>query len=271
MTYVIALATSKGGTGKTTTALNLAVALAEMGRRTLLVDFDPQGSIGLALAKGDAEWRGLADSLLDSLPIEQAIVPTKVSTLSILPRGRLGAVSTGEFEAALCSPSRAAALVSDGGANREYVIVDCPSGLGAITRIALAVSGFVLVPLQAEPLALRSIGQVLQVIEHVKIHENSRLALLGILPTMVELHRETSLNVMGTVWSQLSCVLDTVIPRSEVFARASELGIPISFMGGRTRPEARRFELLADEIERAISGLTETPGGGDENMQRQLV
>lgn len=271
MAHIIALATSKGGTGKTTTALNLSVALAEMGRRTLLADFDPQGSIGFALAKGDAEWQGLADFLLGSVSVEQAMLPTKVPTLSILPRGRLSPLDARDFEAALCSPSRAAGLTMEVGRDRDYVIVDCPSGLGAITRTALAVSGFVLVPLQAEPLALRSIGQVLQVIEHVRLQENPGLALLGILPTMVDLRRETSLNVMGTVWSQLSCVLDTAIPRSEVFARASELGIPISFMGGRTRPEARRFELLADEIERAITELTETRGGGDEKMQRQLV
>jgi chromosome partitioning protein len=132
-------------------------------------------------------------------------------------------------------------------------------------------SSFVLVPLQAEPLALRSIGQVLRVIEHVQQQENPALRLLGILPTMVELRRDTSLNVMGTVWSELDGVLETVIPRAEAFARASELGLPVSFMGGRTPPEARRFELLVDEIERVIADLSGTTGEADEKVQRQLV
>lgn len=271
MAHVISLVSSKGGTGKTTTALNLAVALAERGRRTVLVDFDPQGSIGLSLAKGEGEWTGLAEVLLAGMPLDSVLVQTKVPALSILPRGRLDAVDVREYEILLNSPARLAELVAQLAADRQYVIIDCPSGLGIITRAALASSGFALVPLQAEPLALRSIGQVLRVIEHVRQQENPALRLLGLLPTMVELRRETSLNVMGTVWSEFEGVLDTAIPRGEAFARASEMGLPVGFMGGRTPPEARRFEILADEIERVITEISGTEGEGHEKVQRQLV
>lgn len=271
MAYVISLATSKGGTGKTTTALNLAVAMAEKGRRTVLVDLDPQGSVGLSLARGDTEWSGLSEFLLGSATIEQVTVQTKVPTLAILPRGRLDPVDTREYEILLNSPAKLSELIGELSRNRDYVILDCPSGLGLITRAALAMSSFVLAPLQAEPLALRSIGQILRVIDHVQKQENPALRLLGILPTMVELRRDTSLNVMGTVWSELSGVLETVIPRAEAFARASELGLPVSFMGGRIPPEARRFELLVDEIERVIADLSGTTGEADETLQRQLV
>lgn len=271
MPYVISLATSKGGTGKTTTALNLAVAMAEKGRRTVLVDFDPQGSVGLSLAKGETEWPGLAEFLLGSATIEQVLVQTRVPTLTILPRGRLDPVDAREYEILLNSPAKISELIQELSRDRDYLIIDCPSGLGLVTRAALAMSSFVLVPLQAEPLALRSIGQVLRVIEHVQQQENPALRLLGILPTMVELRRDTSLNVMGTVWSELDGVLETVIPRAEAFARASELGLPVSFMGGRTPPEARRFELLVDEIERVIADLSGTTGEADEQVQRQLV
>ncbi len=271
MAHVISLVSSKGGTGKTTTALNLAVALAERGRRTVLVDFDPQGSIGLSLAKGEGEWTGLAEVLLAGLPLDQVLVQTRVPALSILPRGRLDAVDVREYEILLNSPAKLADLVAQLGDGRQYVIVDCPSGLGIVTRAALASSGFALVPLQAEPLALRAVGQVLRVIDHVQKQENPALRLLGILPTMVELRKDTSLNVMGTVWAELAGVLDTAIPRGEAFARAIELGLPVSFMGGRTPPEARRFEILADEIERLIAELTGAAGEDHEKVQRQLV
>ena len=89
MAHVISLVTSKGGTGKTTTALNLAVALSEMGRRTVLVDLDPQGSIGFALRRGDDEWAGLADHLTDGDSLESVTIETKVPTLKVISRGRL--------------------------------------------------------------------------------------------------------------------------------------------------------------------------------------
>lgn len=271
MAHVISLVSSKGGTGKTTTALNLAVALAERGRRTVLVDFDPQGSICLSLAKGESEWPGLAEVLLDGLTLDQVVVQTKVPSLSILPRGGLDVVEVREYEILLNSPVRVRELMGQLGVDRSYILVDCPSGLGVITRAALAVSDFALVPLQAEPLALRAVGQVLHVLDHIRQQENPELKLLGILPTMVELRRDTSLNVMGTIWSELAGVLDTAIPRGEAFARASEAGLPVSFMGGRTPPEARRFELLADEVERLIAEMSGTAGEGHEKMQRQLV
>ncbi len=271
MAHVISFATSKGGTGKTTCALNLAVALAEMGRRTVLVDLDPQGAVGLALARGEGEWPGLADHLREDQPLRDVLVRTKVPTLELLPRGRLDPVDVPAHEARLAEVERMRALVDELRQERDYVVLDNPSGLGAVTRSALAASEFALVPLQAEPLALRSFGQVMRVVDHIQGGVNPRLRLLGVLPTMVALSDSTSLNVMGTVWSELSGVLDTCIPRAEVFSRASELGLPVSFLAGRNPPEARRFALLAGEVEGLIEELTGERGESDEAHHRQLV
>ena len=98
MANVISLVSSKGGTGKTTTALNLALALAELGRRTLLCDLDPQGAIALALARGDTEWPGLAELALGAESLGAVVLETKVPTLEILPRGRLDPVDACTFE-----------------------------------------------------------------------------------------------------------------------------------------------------------------------------
>ena len=143
--------------------------------------------------------------------------------------------------------------------------------MGPATRAALAASRFALVPLQAEPMALRSLVQTLRVIEHVRQHENPELTLLGILPTMVLLGQESSLNVMASIWSGFEGVLETSIPRADVFTKASELGLPIGFLGGRRPPEARRFEVLADELDLRITELTGMTGEEDENAQRKLV
>lgn len=271
MAHVLSLVSSKGGTGKTTTALNLSVALAELGHRTVLIDLDPQGSIGLALARGDTEWPGLADHLADGSPLAASVKSTKLANLDILPRGRLDPVDTGEYETYLHGSGLLRGVVDELAADRTYLVLDCPSGLGLITRAALAVSSFALVPLQAEHLALRSFTQTLRVLNHVQSQENPGLRLLGVLPTMVMLHKEPSMNVMGTIWSEINGVLDTAIPRAEIFMRASELGLPVSFLAGPVPPEARRFDLLASEIESIIGAVTGDPGGDHEPEHRQLV
>ena len=271
MAHVISLVTSKGGTGKTTTALNLAVAFAELGRRTILVDLDPQGSIGFSLARGDSEWTGLADHLTNSDPLDSVILKTKLPTLSLLTRGLLDPNEVCAFEAKVGRADTLRLIVDAVGDEREYVILDHPSGLGAIPRAGLAVSDYALIPLQAEPLALRSFTQVMRVVDQIQHDDNPDLKLLGILPTMVQLDEDTSLNVMGTVWSELGGVLDTCIPRASIFAKASELGLPVSFLAGRTPPEARRFGLLASELEALIEVIEGEEGAVDETKHRQLI
>ena len=268
MSHRIVLTSSKGGTGKTTTALNLSVALAERGRNTIVVDLDPQGAIGLFLAKEDSDWGGLAEAMITGASPTEVLMSTSLPTLRILPRGRIDPVDTCEYELQLHKGDVLSKALDAIEEDVDFVVIDTPSGLGPVTRAALSVGHFALLPLQAEPVAFRTMSQTLRVIDHVQKHENSSLQLLGILPTMVQLDNDSSLNVMSAVWSGFGGVLDTVIPRSDVFTEASELGIPLSFLGGRTRPEARRFTLLSDEIEARINQLT---GVEDDNEHRRLV
>lgn len=269
MALRIVLASQKGGVGKTTVCLNLAVAWAERGKRTLLVDLDPQGAIGLSLARDDLEFGGLAEVLAGSAALEDVIVTTKLSTLSLLPRGRLDPCDVTEYERVMNSPGVLRDLVRDISARFDIVIMDAPSGVGMVTRAALSAANFVLLPFQAESLALRSMSQLLRVVQHVRESENESLSMLGILPTMVELSKGPALDVMGAVWSGFGGVLETMIPRSDVFAQASQLGLPVSFLAGRPTPEARRFDLLANELEARMADAT--AGGDDEQPQRELL
>jgi chromosome partitioning protein len=265
----IAIISSKGGSGKTTTALNLSVALAEMGRACLLVDLDPQGAVGLSLAKDDLLWSGLAELIMGDIVVEDAIIQTKLPSLSLLSRGRLDPVDICEYEKALYSSNALAEMIAKLDGRYRYVIIDTPSGLGMITRAALAVSTHVLIPFQAEPLALRSIGQALRIVDHVKTKENQNLNLLGILPTMVQLGVDSSLSTMSTLWAGFEGVLESTIPRTEAFIEASYEGLPVGFMAGKKTPEARRYEILADEVETLMAGRAGR--ADDESPRRDLI
>lgn len=271
MTHTIVVASAKGGTGKTTTTLNLAVSLAERGRSVVIVDLDPQGSIGLALAKKDTEWIGLAEYLMEAATLEECVLQTKMNGLSILPRGRLDAVDVCEFEQALFDGAALSEIVKKLSRQYEYVLMDTPSGLGMVTRAAMRAGAYLLIPLQAEPLALRSVSQILRVADHVRTNENSSLRLLGILPTMVSLENDASMDVMNTIWSGFGGILDTYIPRADVFASAHASGVPVDFMPGKKRPEARRFEKLAMEIELLIAQMGDETEEANERVERKLV
>jgi chromosome partitioning protein len=268
----VVIASQKGGVGKTTVALNLAVAMAERGRRTLLVDLDPQGAVGLSLAKGDTELAGLAELLSGVAVATEAVVPTRLAGLSLLPRGRLDPTDVDAFEAAVARPGALEQAFGECEKGCDVVIVDTPSGLGRVTTAALASAHFALLAFQTESLALRSVGQALKVVEHVQAGLNPRLRLAGILPTLVERERPGSHAVLSEIWNGFPDALETVVPRTEAFARASTLGVPVGFLGGEAgAPEARRFDLLADEIEARISRLDGTEKVHEAQPTRQLL
>jgi chromosome partitioning protein len=242
----------KGGVGKTTVSLNLAVALAQRGRSTLLADLDPQGGIGHALARPDTELRGLAELVMREVTPAQAVLRTSIPNLSLLPRGRLDPVQIPAYEEAMArgalpAPLRAVELGFD------LLLLDTPAGLGPVTRAALALSRFVLVATQAEPLALRSLGQVLRVLEHVRSRENPGLRLLGVLPTMVDGSGAAGLAELP---GGLSHVLSAVIPRSDAIAEASRRGLPLAMLEQPLRAEANHFAVLAAELEALMERLS---------------
>jgi chromosome partitioning protein len=148
----IAIANEKGGVGKTTIALNLGLALAEKGHRTLVVDLDPQGGIGHSLRREDAELPGLVDLLMGHASVEEAVLKTRVETLALLPRGRLDPVDVPDFEIAIHRSEILSKALAKASASYERVLLDCPSGLGLVARRALGLADFVLVPFQAEHL-----------------------------------------------------------------------------------------------------------------------
>jgi chromosome partitioning protein len=268
----IVIASQKGGVGKTTVALNLAVALAERGSRLLLVDLDPQGAVGLSLAKSDTELPGIAELLVGQATPQEAILVTRLGGLSLLPRGRLDATDVASFEEEASRPGVLDETLRSAEQACDVVIIDTPSGLGRVTTAALNAAEFALLAFQTESLALRSIGQGLRVLEHIQKTSNERLHLLGILPTLVERDRPGTHAVLSEMWNGFPDTLETVIPRTEAFARASALGVPVGFLGGGAGgPEARRFELLADELEARMNRLLGMEKVHEAQPARQLL
>jgi chromosome partitioning protein len=274
-TRTIALVSAKGGVGKTTTALNLAVAFAERGKATVLVDVDPQGGVALALARDGGEWAGLRELLAGEAREAEVVHRTRLDGLSIVHRGRLDAAWLEEYERLLGSGALDELLRALRG-DVAYVVVDTPAGIGAITRAVLWAADFALVPVPVDQPSLRTLDQTLAAIVRARDLANPRLKLLGILPTMVALDDEASVDLVRTLRAERAGVLDTDIPRSALFAVASAKGLPISFLAGRPSDEARRFDALAAECEDLIAVLSGGAGGpaaaaDSERPERKLL
>ena len=230
MGRVLSVVSQKGGVGKTTTAVNLAAAFARRGLKTLLIDTDPQGSVryGVGLRRGHST-AGFDDYLRGERPLRDVILPTGLPWLRVILAGTVSEEADhSAFQRRVGDSNVLAELLQLARERCHVVVVDTPPGLGAITRRVLAASQHVIVPLQAEPLALQTTPQILRAVQDV-ISENSELTLEGILLTMFEAGNPASERVLHYVREHLPkhLVFDTVIPRTPATADAFAAGQPV--------------------------------------------
>lgn len=245
----LAIASQKGGVGKTTLALNLAFSLARRGHRTLLVDTDPQGSVGLSLARKGEQPRSLV-SYLAGAALDDMVLKTRLQELRLLLVGDVSPLEIDGFARSLGTPEGLERLLADAEEHFDLVVFDTPSGLGGATRAVLEQATHVLSPIQAEPLALRSVRQLLELLGALRAR-GQELSLVALVLVMIQMRNEASLAVAQELWAQFpeEFLVETLIPRDPIFLQAGALGVPLSLLSRTPPPQASAFERLAMEIE----------------------
>jgi chromosome partitioning protein len=231
---ILTLANQKGGVGKTTTAINLATALAAIGERVVIVDLDPQGnaSTGLGIGKADRD-RSSFDLLIGEARIAEAAVLTSVPNVAIVPStlDLLGVELTisqqGDRAFRLRNAFKAIDELKIDGRPVSYVLIDCPPSLNLLTLNALVAADAVVVPMQCEFFALEGLSQLLRTIEQIRTTLNPRLSIQGVVMTMFDRRNNLSEQVLQDVRSEMgSLVYDTVIPRNVRLSEAPSYGKP---------------------------------------------
>jgi chromosome partitioning protein len=241
-----------GGSGRTTLALHLAVALGELGHRTLLVDLDPNNGVAHALGRGDRAFRGVADVLALEAAPSQVLVGTRSANLSLLLRGRLDPLDVPQFEQLLSERGRLSSMLGLVEDEFDRVVIDVPAGVRGVVRAALAECTHALVALEAAPRSVRALSQSLRVIESVRDRENPAISLAGIVLTRVDLGRESTQDAIGAMWEGFDCVFESMVVESDAIATAWNLGVPVGHIGSKGAVAARRFIAVAQELEATI-------------------
>ena len=249
MGRIIAVANQKGGVGKTTTSTNLSACLAELNKKVLLIDIDPQGNAtsGVGVDKNQLE-NTVYEMIIGECEMEECLLKDVIDNLDLLPSNvnlsgaEIDLIGVEEREYIL---KKKIDEIKD---NYDFIVIDCPPSLNMLTVNAMTTADSVLVPIQCEYYALEGLSQLIHTINLVKERLNPTLEIEGVVFTMYDARTNLSLQVVENVKSNLKQnVYKTIIPRNIRLAEAPSHGMPINLYDSKSAG-AESYRLLAEEV-----------------------
>lgn len=261
MGRIICVANQKGGVGKTTTTVNLAASLADMRKKVLLIDLDPQGNatMGCGVDKYALEV-SILDVLLGEKPARNAVARSSENLFDVLPANSDLTAAEVKLLDAPMREKRLSLALEPIKANYDYILIDCPPSLNMLTVNSLVAADGVLVPIQTEYYALEGLSALLSTIEQIKSHRNPRLALEGIVRTMHDPRNNLANEVSGQLINHFGDkVFRTVIPRNIRVAEAPSHGLPVLLYDKSSRGAISYMALASEMTRRHQSQPVPTP------------
>ncbi len=256
MTRILSIVNQKGGVGKTTTAVNLATALAAIGKNVLLVDLDPQGNASTGFGVSTSERKNTSyDLLMNGIDITTASMPTSIPSLDIVPATI--DLSAAEIELATMhnrEQQLKKAFSKGKSHNYDYILIDCPPSLGLVTINALVASDAIFIPLQCEFYALEGLSHLLKTFKLIQKKLNPKLSILGVVLTMYDKRNRLTIHIEEDVRDFLGdTVFQTVIPRNVRMSEAPSHGLPALLYDMNCRGSQAYLKLARELLKREHS------------------
>lgn len=249
MGKVMAVANQKGGVGKTTTAVNLGASLAQLGKRVLLIDCDPQGNAtsGIGIKKSEIK-QCIYDVLISEVNINDVLIQTQIPSLFVAPATIRLAGAEAELVGMMARDQRLRRALEKVKPDFDFILIDCPPSLGNLTLNALAAADSIVVPIQCEYYALEGLSQLMKTVQLVQRYSNPNLKIEGVVLTMYDNRTNLSNQVTDEVKRYFdNKVYKTIIPRNIRLSEAPSYGKPINLYDEKSKG-AETYMELAKEV-----------------------